>query len=54
MTADDRRDDATSVVSEAESRRRPYQWHTGRRREHGCDDAVEFIDVMKAFGRNRC
>ena len=30
-----------------------YQWHTGRRREHGSDDAVEFIDVVKAFGRNR-
>ena len=30
-----------------------YQWHTGRRREHGSEDAVEFIDVVKAFGRNR-
>src|SRR3954468_277965 len=30
-----------------------YQWHTGRKREHGSDDAVEFIDVVKAFGRNR-
>src|SRR5918999_868189 len=30
-----------------------YQWHTGRKREHGADDAVEFIDVVKAFGRNR-
>src|ERR687895_795822 len=30
-----------------------YQWHTGRKREHGADDAVEFIEVVKAFGRNR-
>jgi phospholipid/cholesterol/gamma-HCH transport system ATP-binding protein len=30
-----------------------YQWHTGTKREHGSDDAVEFIDVVKAFGRNR-
>ena len=30
-----------------------YEWHTGTKREHGADDAVEFIDVVKAFGRNR-
>src|SRR5512133_2359291 len=30
----------------------PYQWHSGRTREHGAQDAVEFIDVYKAFGRN--
>jgi phospholipid/cholesterol/gamma-HCH transport system ATP-binding protein len=29
-----------------------YQWHTGRKREHGSDDTVEFIDVRKSFGRN--
>jgi phospholipid/cholesterol/gamma-HCH transport system ATP-binding protein len=29
-----------------------YKWHTGRKREHGSSDAVEFIDVVKAFGRN--
>jgi phospholipid/cholesterol/gamma-HCH transport system ATP-binding protein len=29
-----------------------YQWHTGRKRDHGSTDAVEFIDVVKAFGRN--
>jgi phospholipid/cholesterol/gamma-HCH transport system ATP-binding protein len=29
-----------------------YKWHTGRKREHGSEDAVEFIDVVKAFGRN--
>ena len=30
----------------------PYQWHSGRTREHGAKDAVEFIDVKKSFGRN--
>ncbi len=30
----------------------PYHWHTGRKRDHGSTDAVEFIDVKKAFGRN--
>src|SRR5215210_1631024 len=30
-----------------------YQWHTGEQRDHGSEDAVEFIDVIKAFGRNR-
>src|SRR5215467_14708712 len=29
-----------------------YQWHTGERRDHGSDDAIEFIDVKKSFGRN--
>jgi len=27
-----------------------YQWHTGLNRPHGMRDAVEFIDVHKAFG----
>ncbi len=45
---------ATRVVSEPQrSDEDPYKWHTGRRREHGGEDAVEFIDVVKAFGRNR-
>lgn len=30
-----------------------YQWHTGQKRPHGQEDAVEFIDVHKAFGRNK-
>jgi phospholipid/cholesterol/gamma-HCH transport system ATP-binding protein len=30
-----------------------YQWHTGQQRSSGAEhDAVEFIDVTKAFGRN--
>ena len=30
-----------------------YRWHTGSKRPHGAKDAVEFIDVHKAFGRNK-
>jgi phospholipid/cholesterol/gamma-HCH transport system ATP-binding protein len=30
-----------------------YRWHTGVKRPHGAKDAVEFIDVHKAFGRNK-
>ncbi|HKN94085.1 MAG TPA: ABC transporter ATP-binding protein [Thermoleophilaceae bacterium] len=29
-----------------------YQYHTGQQRDHGSDDAIEFIDVKKSFGRN--
>ena len=30
-----------------------YKWHTGLKRPTGAPDAVEFVDVHKAFGRNR-
>ncbi len=30
-----------------------YRWHTGLKRPSGAPDAVEFIDVHKAFGRNK-
>jgi phospholipid/cholesterol/gamma-HCH transport system ATP-binding protein len=30
-----------------------YQWHTGKRRPSGVEDAVEFVEVHKAFGRNK-
>ena len=31
-----------------------YKWHTGeRKRAEGSDDAIEFVDVHKAFGRNK-
>ena len=43
-----RRTSTASQTREADE----YQWHTGRTREHGSEDAVEFIDVVKAFGRN--
>jgi phospholipid/cholesterol/gamma-HCH transport system ATP-binding protein len=31
----------------------PYRWHTGEKREHGGDDAIEIIDLVKQFGRMR-
>jgi phospholipid/cholesterol/gamma-HCH transport system ATP-binding protein len=30
-----------------------YQWHTGKKRPSGVEDAVEFVEVNKAFGRNK-
>jgi len=30
-----------------------YRWHTGRIRPSGMPDAVEFVEVHKAFGRNK-
>ncbi len=30
-----------------------YRWHTGRQRPAGTPDAVEFVEVHKAFGRNK-
>ncbi|HEY1274759.1 MAG TPA: ABC transporter ATP-binding protein [Thermoleophilaceae bacterium] len=40
---------ARGSAAEAEE----YRWHSGQTRGHGSEDAVEFIDVVKAFGRNR-
>ena len=31
----------------------PYRFHTGRKRDHGGDDAIEIIDLVKQFGRAR-
>jgi phospholipid/cholesterol/gamma-HCH transport system ATP-binding protein len=31
----------------------PYRFHTGRKRDHGGEDAIEVIDVVKQFGRAR-
>jgi phospholipid/cholesterol/gamma-HCH transport system ATP-binding protein len=31
----------------------PYRWHTGEKRDHGGEDAIEVIDVVKQFGRTR-
>src|ERR1041384_2599349 len=31
----------------------PYEWHTGTKRDHGGEDAIEVIDVVKQFGRMR-
>ena len=41
-----------NLRAETRSGEDPYQWHTGRQRDHGSTDAIEFIDVKKAFGRN--
>jgi phospholipid/cholesterol/gamma-HCH transport system ATP-binding protein len=47
-----------SVVSEPEPRgddedEDEYKWHTGVAYPTGAPDAVEFVDVYKAFGRNQ-
>jgi phospholipid/cholesterol/gamma-HCH transport system ATP-binding protein len=50
---------AAAVRNEPEDDRRKddpegeYQWHTGHQRPHGEEDAVEFVEVHKAFGRNK-
>ena len=30
-----------------------YRWHTGKQQPTGVQDAIEFVDVHKAFGRNK-
>src|SRR3954466_11392647 len=44
-----------SVVNESEpgEQDEEYKWHTGAQRPHGAEDAIEFVDVHKAFGRNK-
>jgi phospholipid/cholesterol/gamma-HCH transport system ATP-binding protein len=44
-----------SVVSEGDSGDDEYQYHEddNKRKGSGTEDAIEFIDVHKAFGRNR-
>src|SRR5690348_14494613 len=44
QTQDRRRDDGPDYE---------YKWHTGKQRPHGSEDAVEFVEVHKAFGRNQ-
>src|SRR4051794_29930309 len=41
-----------NIKAQTREGEQPYQWHSGRTREHGQEDAVEFIDVKKSFGRN--
>jgi phospholipid/cholesterol/gamma-HCH transport system ATP-binding protein len=46
-------DQPTQVVDDRSPEEQDeYQWHTGERRDHGSEDAIEFIDVKKSFGRN--
>jgi phospholipid/cholesterol/gamma-HCH transport system ATP-binding protein len=43
---------ASGELGHGSSEAEEYQYHTGVKREHGSEDAVEFIDVKKSFGRN--
>ena len=47
-----REDVPANILDQTREGEEPYQWHSGRTREHGSEDAVEFIDVKKSFGRN--
>jgi phospholipid/cholesterol/gamma-HCH transport system ATP-binding protein len=44
---------AVTHEPEPESEDEEYRWHTGTQRPTGKPDAVEFVDVHKAFGRNK-
>jgi phospholipid/cholesterol/gamma-HCH transport system ATP-binding protein len=41
-----------NIIAQTREGEDPYKWHSGRTRDHGTSDAVEFIDVRKSFGRN--
>jgi phospholipid/cholesterol/gamma-HCH transport system ATP-binding protein len=41
-----------NIVEQTREGEEPYYWHTGTKRDHGSEDAIEFIDVVKTFGRN--
>ena len=41
-----------NILDQTRAGEEPYQWRSGKTREHGSEDAVEFIDVKKSFGRN--
>src|ERR671921_3005408 len=47
-----REDVPENILAQTREGEDPYLWHSGRTREHGATDAVEFIDVRKSFGRN--
>jgi phospholipid/cholesterol/gamma-HCH transport system ATP-binding protein len=48
----DEQDIPDNIIEQTREGEEPYLWHTGRKRDHGSTDAIEFIDVKKAFGRN--
>jgi phospholipid/cholesterol/gamma-HCH transport system ATP-binding protein len=56
-TARTEADEQTSRVSVVREPRRDeddeFRWHTGEQRPTGVQDAIEFVDVHKAFGRNK-
>jgi len=42
-----------SIPGVEASEANPYRWHTGEKREHGGEAAIEIIDLVKQFGRTR-
>src|SRR3954452_16588522 len=42
-----------SAAADRDDEDEEYKWHTGAQRPHGAEDAIEFVDVHKAFGRNK-
>src|SRR3954447_25800627 len=48
-----REDYAKSLVPPGGDASDEYRWHTGNIRPSGMPDAVEFVEVHKAFGRNK-
>ncbi|MFM8762206.1 MAG: ABC transporter ATP-binding protein [Solirubrobacterales bacterium] len=48
-----KKDERVQVVRESAAPDDEYRWHTGLNRPTGVPDAVEFIEVHKAFGRNK-
>jgi phospholipid/cholesterol/gamma-HCH transport system ATP-binding protein len=42
-----------SIPGVDSSESNPYRWHTGKKRDHGGEDAIEIIDLVKQFGRAR-
>jgi phospholipid/cholesterol/gamma-HCH transport system ATP-binding protein len=48
-----REDYARSLVPPGGDPSDEYRWHTGAQRPTGVPDAVEFVEVHKAFGRNK-
>jgi len=42
-----------SIPGVESSESNPYRWHTGEKRDHGGEDAIEVIDLVKQFGRTR-
>jgi phospholipid/cholesterol/gamma-HCH transport system ATP-binding protein len=49
----DREPPPASAATVAHDHDEEYQWHTGEQRPTGVEDAVEFVEVHKAFGRNK-
>ena len=41
------------VTMSSDRRHDEYKWHTGKKLASGVEDAVEFVEVHKAFGRNK-